>query len=100
MIANGDIPEGFDVCHHCDNPSCVNAAHLFLGTAKDNVADCWNKGRHMRHKGSKNPRATVTEDDVRAIRASADSTKELAKRFGTTYKAVYKIRTHETWKHI
>lgn len=44
-LHHGPIPAGQMVCHRCDTPACVRPGHLFLGTGRDNAADCIAKGR-------------------------------------------------------
>src|SRR6187455_1405138 len=70
-LARGPIPQGMHVCHHCDNPSCINPDHLFVGTNADNHADKIAKDRQAKPRGIKNAAAKLNEADVRAIRASA-----------------------------
>lgn len=101
----GEIPEGICVCHHCDNPCCVNPNHLFLGTQADNVQDCENKGRdvHRGSPGEKHGMAKLTEEQVRPIRKMwADGARnvDLAKRFGVSCATISRIVHYQHWKNI
>lgn len=103
----GAIPEGWVICHHCDNPPCCNPAHLFAGTQQDNVLDAMAKGRHVvarfRGSGEKNGRAKLTEAEVlelRARRAAGERLIVLAEEFGIGDSQVARIALGRSWKHL
>lgn len=97
-LHSGPIPRGLFVCHTCDNPECVNPAHLFLGTHANNMADMAEKGRST--IGLRNPNVKLTEDKVRDIRDGSGTRKEKAERHGVSIETVYQIRTGKTWRHL
>lgn len=104
-----EIPEGMSVLHRCDNRSCVNPHHLFIGSQKDNVADCIAKGRFpsnltARGKGEKCPRAKLTNEQVLDIRSrftgSHGELRMFAKEFGVTIQNIWRLLNRKTWNHI
>lgn len=101
QMANGYLPDL--VMHTCDNPPCVNPAHLVAGTKQMNYDDMVAKGRRVTDRvprGSAHFKARITEADVKAIRASKDSLDALAERYGLKRSGLEKIKYRITWKHI
>jgi len=102
-MVNGPIPDGLCVCHHCDNPPCVNPSHLFIGTNADNVRDRDEKGRTSSRKGSDNTQAKLTEGNVKDIRTrltEGETTASVARMFGVSQRNIRKIGNHKVWTHV
>lgn len=97
----GDIPVGIRILHKCDNPRCVNPAHLFLGTHSDNMKDAYKK-RRKSNSGVKNPKAKLTEEQVREIRRRypKEGGVKLAKEFGLERSAPYRIFHRKQWRNV
>ncbi len=102
LLLVGPIPDDLFVCHKCDNPSCVNPKHLFLGTPLDNMRDRNAKDRHCR--GSRSPHTKLTDADaleIRRLYAEGElSQDKLAKRFGSAQAVISRIVRRQSWKHI
>lgn len=103
IIFKGEIPKGLFVCHSCDQPSCVNPDHLFLGTHQDNMKDMNSKGRGGSTKGERSRLSRLTTQqvlDIRSMYSDGNSSIKIAKRFSITDRNVMHIVNRETWKHI
>lgn len=97
----GEITNGLSVLHRCDNPPCVNPAHLFLGTPSDNMQDASAKFRFP--CGEDSHYSKLTETDVRQIWSrclAGDTLSTIAADFGVSVGAVYYIKERKTWKHL
>lgn len=105
-LAHGADPGILFVCHTCDNPLCVNPAHLFLGTALDNQRDMQAKNRDRKDSpsGERNGRSRVTADQVREIRrryASGEATQlAMAVEYNITKDQISRIINRKSWKNL
>lgn len=99
----GEIEAGKLVLHNCDNPPCVNPAHLKLGTPLDNMRDKVIRGRHNAAKGESHYAAKLTEAQViemRRLHESGISEVAIRKMFGVGQACVNGILLRKRWKHI
>jgi len=102
ILTYGKIPEGLCVLHKCDNPSCCNPYHLFLGTLADNVADAVRKKRHARGEKVGSSRLTPKEVlDIREMYAIGEKTQqELADDYGVSNPTICHIVNQTTWSWL
>lgn len=100
----GPFNQSLDCCHKCDNPSCCNPNHLFLGSAKENMADCLKKGRCKRASGVNNGKSKLTKEQAMEIlsdlQCSRAHRKELADKFGVTYSCICHVIYGDTWSWL
>lgn len=103
-LAKGAFDETLHVLHRCDNPGCVNPAHLFLGTNQDNVDDKVAKNRQQKLKGVEHGRAKLTEQQVVEIRARYAagniSQAALGREYGVHHAQIHYIVKNKLWKHL
>jgi len=95
QLANGPIPEGLFVCHHCDNPPCVRPDHLFLGTNTDNLRDASRKLRLI--GGDRHSWETVLA--VRAAASEGLTHQKIGERVGMSQTHVSRILRGEARVH-
>ena len=102
-INYGKVPKGLCVLHKCDNRSCINPDHLFLGTLKDNVHDMMQKGRNNQAREFGNNNCKLSNQQVVDIRESYKTQKtshrKLAKEYGVNHRVIGRIITGEARKH-
>lgn len=98
----GKIPNGLLLCHKCDNPSCINIDHGFLGTQKQNIADMLSKNRRN-FNGEGNPSSKLTEEAVRYAKSKKFSPKEKIEfcvLHNITLSSFYNIEKGRKWAHV
>jgi hypothetical protein len=102
IIHNGPIPHGMVICHRCDNPPCVNPAHLFLGTQIDNIADMVSKGRQRSLTGTAVATSKFSEEEIQRLRDMAStglSFSAIARETGVSKAHVRRVVRGQSRRH-
>ena len=107
-LHGGKLPPNMRVLHKCDNPSCVNPAHIYAGSQSENVRDAWKRSGRVPAGfclmvGEDNYRAKLTDEKVRQIRSLADEGfrhEDIAVGFGVHQTTVSAVVRRVLWKHI
>lgn len=94
------IPKGMFICHSCDNPRCVNPAHLWMGTLRENYEDMVRKGRRSTQRGENSHRAKLTEEEAKQILLDPRPYAEIAATFRVARSTITSVKNRESWAHI
>lgn len=125
LVFKGEVLKGLHVCHHCDNPLCVNPEHLWLGTQKDNMRDSVLKGRFKgtlgikwtkswrenflknlhpaNKKGEAHHLVKLSNEKVKEIRNLLNKglkQKEIASKFRVCQSTIARIKRGRLWPHL
>ena len=99
-----EIKPGGLACHTCDNRRCVNPAHIWEGSASDNLIDAFEKGRRPTYtasiRGEASCNAVLTEAVVLQILASSEPARALGERYRVSRNTIWKIRNGKMWAHL
>jgi len=105
ILTKGDIPDGLEVCHSCNNKICCNPAHLYLDTHRGNMIAAARDGLMSRgsHHHSVNTSSILTESDIPDIRrmhTDGYSLRKIAYRFGVSHETIRNVVSGRSWSHV
>lgn len=98
----GPVPAGLVVRHRCDNPPCINPAHLELGTQQDNIDDRERRGRRN-VKRNRNPNIKIRDEmlpEIYAAKQAGERAEDIGARYGVSNVTIYNALKHyEALRH-
>lgn len=103
IVANGSIPDGLHVLHHCDNPACCNPSHLYAGTAKQNADDRTHRERMPVRHGATNEQAKLSAEQVREVfrlRAAGVTIDVLSLQFKLSSPCIRRILSRKSYRDV